>query len=135
MNRSVKRRNNLGHSSGLKRLLVITAPYFSACYAAPYLMANISSDPSNPLAEKWWVEKLAEIHTQMPTFGGFVVKADSEGNQGPQAFNKTEADGANLLARALKTVDGIVMWRGEFTDKPAACDQWACFERFISFWL
>lgn len=40
----------------------------------------------------------------MPTFGGFVVKADSEGNQGPQAFNKTEADGANLLARALKTV-------------------------------
>ena len=47
----------------------------------------------------------------MPTFGGFVVKADSEGNQGPQAFNKTEADGANLLARALKPIGGIVMWR------------------------
>ena len=86
-------------------------PYISACYAAPFIMANISSDPANPAAEAWWTHKVGEIKALMPTFGGFVVKADSEGNQGPQAFNQTEADGANLLARALKTVGGIVMWR------------------------
>ena len=59
-------------------------PYISACYAAPFIMANISSDPANPAAEAWWTHKVAEIKALMPTFGGFVVKADSEGNQGPQ---------------------------------------------------
>jgi alpha-glucuronidase len=87
------------------------APYISASYAAPFTLANISSDPSNPVAESWWNEKVAEIKEQLPTFAGFVVKADSEGNQGPQAFNKTEADGANLLARAMKPVGGVVLWR------------------------
>ena len=54
---------------------------------------------------------MVEIKAQLPTFSGFVVKADSEGNQGPQSFNKTEADGANLLARALNPIGGVVLWR------------------------
>ena len=86
-------------------------PYISAAYAAPYILANISSDPANPRAESWWTEKVAEIKQLLPTFAGFVVKADSEGNQGPHAFNRTEADGANLLAHALKPVGGVVLWR------------------------
>ena len=48
-------------------------PYISACYAAPFIMANISSDPANPAAEAWWTHKVAEIKALMPTFGGFVV--------------------------------------------------------------
>ena len=87
------------------------APYISASYAAPFTLSNISSDPANPLAERWWKDKVVEIKAQLPAFSGFVVKADSEGNQGPQSFNKTEADGANLLARALKPIGGVVLWR------------------------
>ena len=51
------------------------------------------------------------VNGKIAQFGGFLVKADSEGNQGPQSFNATEADGANLLARALASEGGIVMWR------------------------
>eukprot|EP00935_MAST-01C_sp_MAST-1C-sp1_P002018 g2018.t1 len=86
-------------------------PYFSACYASPFLQRNISCDPLNPAAIQWWKAKTDEIYKLMPNFGGFVVKADSEGNQGPIHFNRTEAQGANLLARALKPHGGLVLWR------------------------
>jgi alpha-glucuronidase len=87
-------------------------PYWSVCYAAPFLLGGISSDPSNPATQRWWSSKFQEIHKLFPTFGGVLVKADCEGNQGPQSFNKTEADGANLLARALKPIkDTVVLWR------------------------
>lgn len=59
----------------------------------------------------WWAAKTKGIVALMPFFGGFLVKADSEGNQGPLGYNRTEADGANLLARALRPYGGIVMWR------------------------
>ena len=52
------------------------------CYAAPTLMANISADPDNPAAEQWWAAKAAEIKSLFPTFGGVLVKADCEGNDG-----------------------------------------------------
>ena len=75
-------------------------------------LANISSNPANPAAEQWWAAKFAEIQSLFPTFGGVLVKADCEGNEGPQSFNKTEADGANMLSRALKPLkDTVVMWR------------------------
>ena len=87
-------------------------PYWTVCYAAPVMLANISSNPDNPAAEAWWAAKAAEIKSLFPTFGGVLVKADCEGNAGPQSFNKTEADGANMLARALKPIeDTVVMWR------------------------
>ena len=86
-------------------------PYISACFGAPTVMANLTSDPSSPVAQQWWADKADELWTKWPTFGGFLVKADSEGNIGPLRFNRTEADGANLLARAVARHDGIVMWR------------------------
>ena len=87
-------------------------PYWSVCYAAPFLLAGISSNPDNPACQSWWAAKFQEIHQLFPTFGGVLVKADCEGNQGPQSFNKTEAEGANLLARALQPIEGaVVLWR------------------------
>eukprot|EP01043_Picozoa_sp_COSAG02_P006511 COSAG02_NODE_186_length_30414_cov_24.815372_12_plen_976_part_00 len=86
-------------------------PYLSVCYAAPTVFNNVTTDPLSPLAEKWWADKADEIWEQWPGFGGFLVKADSEGNSGPQSYNRTEADGANLLARAVAPHNGLVMWR------------------------
>jgi hypothetical protein len=87
-------------------------PYWTVCYAAPVILANISSNPDNPAAEQWWSAKFAEIKSLFPTFGGVLVKADCEGNEGPQSFNKTEADGANMLSRAIRPIeDAVVMWR------------------------
>ena len=76
-------------------------PYLAVCYAAPTVFSNVTTDPLSPLAAKWWAAKSAEIWGQWPGFGGFLVKSDSEGMPGPQFYNRTEADGANLLA-ALK---------------------------------
>jgi len=99
-------------------------PYFSACFASPFIFANISCDPLNNATKQWWTDKFDEILEQMPNFGGVLVKADSEGNKGPQAYNRSEAEGANMLARALRDAEmrhgrvesndvtrGIVMWR------------------------
>ena len=87
-------------------------PIWTICYAAPALLANISSNPDNPAAEQWWAAKATEIKSLFPSFGGFLVKADCEGNEGPQTFNKTEAEGANMLARSVRHLDGtVVMWR------------------------
>jgi alpha-glucuronidase len=88
--------------------------YVTPCYAAPMLMGKTplkSVDPLDPKVIAWWKAKADEIYTLMPSFGGFLVKADAEGNLGPLGYNRTEADGANLLARALGPHRGIVMWR------------------------
>ena len=87
------------------------APYFSACYASPFVFANLTCDPADPAPKAWWQDKVDELYGLWPGFGGFVIKADSEGNQGPQAYNATEADGANMIADALAPHGGIVMWR------------------------
>ena len=70
-----------------------------------------NSDPLNPAVQKWWKDKVAEIYKLIPDFGGFLVKANSEGQPGPQDYGRTHADGANTLAAALKPYGGIVMWR------------------------
>ena len=70
-----------------------------------------TADPRNPEVQKWWKTKADEIYSLIPDFGGFVVKANSEGMPGPQDYGCTHADGANMLARALKPHGGIVMWR------------------------
>jgi len=70
-----------------------------------------TSDPSNPAVRLWWKNKVKEIYKYIPDFGGFLVKANSEGMPGPQDYNKTHAEGANMLAEALKPYNGIVMWR------------------------
>ena len=69
------------------------------------------ADPLNPDVIAWWNRKVKEIYDLIPDFGGFLVKANSEGMPGPQNYNRTHADGANMLARALKPYNGIVLWR------------------------
>jgi alpha-glucuronidase len=70
-----------------------------------------TADPLNPEVRKWWKDKAAEIYRLIPDFGGFLVKANSEGMPGPQDYGRTHADGANMLAEALAPHKGIVMWR------------------------
>lgn len=70
-----------------------------------------TADPRDPRVQAWWKAKADEIYSLIPDFGGFLVKANSEGMPGPQDYGCTHADGANLLARALKPHGGIVMWR------------------------
>ncbi|WP_219993624.1 alpha-glucuronidase family glycosyl hydrolase [Asticcacaulis tiandongensis] len=86
--------------------------YLSARFSAPIELGGLpTSDPLDPAVQKWWQDKTAEIYAIIPDFGGFLVKANSEGQPGPQDFGRTHADGANMLAAALKSHGGIVMWR------------------------
>ncbi|MDQ8185329.1 alpha-glucuronidase family glycosyl hydrolase [Pelagicoccus sp. SDUM812002] len=86
--------------------------YLTARFSAPVEIGGLdTADPLDPAVIKWWNDKIDEIYTYVPDFGGFVVKANSEGQPGPQAYGRDHADGANLLARALAPHDGIVMWR------------------------
>jgi alpha-glucuronidase len=86
--------------------------YLSVRFSSPAQIGGLkTSDPLNPEVAKWWKDKAKEIYTLIPDFGGFLVKANSEGQPGPQDFGRTHADGANMLADALKPFGGIVMWR------------------------
>ena len=86
--------------------------YLSVKFSSPSLLGKLkTSDPLNPEVIKWWKDKAKEIYNYIPDFGGFLVKASSEGQPGPQDYGRTHADGANMLADALKPYGGIVMWR------------------------
>jgi len=86
--------------------------YLSVNFSSPALLGNLpASDPLDPAVRKWWKDKAKEIYTLIPDFGGFLVKANSEGQPGPHDFGRTHADGANMLAEALEPYNGIVMWR------------------------
>ena len=99
--------------------------YLSVNFSSPAQLGGLpDSDPLRPEVQKWWADKVAEIYGLIPNFGGFLVKANSEGLPGPQDFGRTHADGANMLADALKPFDGIVMWRA-FVYSPKSSDR-AC---------
>lgn len=86
--------------------------YLTARFSAPIEIGGLSrADPLDPAVAAWWREKIAEIYRVIPDFGGFLVKANSEGQPGPQDYQRTHADGANMLADALRPHGGIVMWR------------------------
>ncbi|MBO9203771.1 MULTISPECIES: alpha-glucuronidase family glycosyl hydrolase [Niastella] len=86
--------------------------YLTARFSAPVEIGNLkTADPLDPAVRKWWKDKTDEIYKYIPDFGGFLVKANSEGQPGPQNYNRTHADGANMLAEAVAPHDGIVMWR------------------------
>ena len=86
--------------------------YLSARFSAPIEIGGLkTADPLAPEVRAWWARKADEIYAAIPDFGGFLVKANSEGQPGPQDYKRTHADGANMLAEALAAHGGIVMWR------------------------
>nr|WP_256869427.1 alpha-glucuronidase family glycosyl hydrolase [Sphingobium lactosutens] len=86
--------------------------YLSVKWTAPMELDGLkTADPLDPQVAAWWKAKADEIYKAIPDFGGFLVKANSEGQPGPQDYNRTHADGANMLAAAVKPHGGIVMWR------------------------
>lgn len=86
--------------------------YLSARFSAPIEIGNLTTaDPMSSAVKAWWVAKVAEVYQKIPDFGGFLVKANSEGQPGPQDYNRTHADGAKMLADALAPHGGVVMWR------------------------
>ena len=97
--------------------------YLSLNFAAPKHLAGLeTSDPLNKDVIAWWNAKVDEIYKLIPDFGGFLVKANSEGQSGPQDYGRTHADGANMIADALKPHGGIVMWRA-FVYNPQSPDR------------
>jgi len=86
--------------------------YLSVKFSAPIEIGGLkTADPLDPGVQAWWQQKANEIYTYIPDFGGFLVKASSEGQPGPQNYGRSHADGANLLADALAPHGGIVVWR------------------------
>jgi alpha-glucuronidase len=86
--------------------------YLSANSSAPKTLGKLTTaDPLDPQVAAWWKAKAGEIYSLIPDFGGFLVKANSEGQPGPQDYGRTHADGANVLADAVASQGGIVLWR------------------------
>lgn len=97
--------------------------YLSANFASPMVLDDLeTADPLDPKVKKWWEEKVAKIYALIPDFGGFLVKANSEGQPGPADYGRTHADGANMMASALAPYGGIIMWRS-FVYAPSADDR------------
>ena len=86
--------------------------FLTARFSAPIEIGGLeTADPLDPAVRKWWKGKANEIYRAIPDFGGFLVKANSEGQPGPQDYKRTHADGANMLSDAVAPHGGIVMWR------------------------
>ena len=86
--------------------------YLAVNFASPSTLGKLkTADPLDAEVISWWKNKVKEIYSLIPDFGGFLVKASSEGQPGPQNYGRTHADGANMMADALKPYGGIVMWR------------------------
>lgn len=97
--------NEIFRSYGIKLFLSIN-------FASPLSTGELSTaDPLDKEVRKWWKNRAEFIYSHMPDFGGFLVKADSEGRPGPFTYGRTHADGANMLAEALKPHGGLVIWR------------------------
>lgn len=97
--------------------------YLSVNFASPMVLDSLpTADPLDKRVIRWWKKKAGEIYGLIPDFGGFLVKANSEGQPGPCDFGRTHADGANMLADALRPHKGIVMWRA-FVYSPSDADR------------
>ena len=97
--------------------------YLSINFASPIKVGGLkTADPLDADVISWWKNMVNEIYKMIPDFGGFLVKANSEGEPGPQDFGRTHADGANMLGKVLKPHKGIVMWRA-FVYKPQSRDR------------
>jgi len=97
--------------------------YLSINYDSPRAFGDLdTADPLDPGVRQWWRDKVARIYEYIPDFGGFLVKADSEGQPGPQGYDRTHAEGANMLAEALEPHGGVVFWRA-FVYNPEQSDR------------
>ncbi len=98
--------------------------YLSARFSAPIDLGKLpTADPLDPQVAAWWKAKADEIYTRIPDFGGFLVKANSEGQPGPLTYKRTYPDGANMLAAALAPHGGVVMWRAFVYDAKPGSDR------------
>ena len=98
--------------------------YLTARFSAPIELDKLpTADPLDSQVQQWWKNKAEEIYKYIPDFGGFLVKANSEGQPGPQNYNRNHADGANLLADAVAPFGGIVMWRAFVYDQNVPDDR------------
>lgn len=108
--------------------------YLSVNFSSPVKIGGLkTSDPLDHDVKRWWSDKTQEIYKLIPDFGGFLVKANSEGQPGPQDFGRTHVDGANMMADALKPHNGIVMWRA-FVYSPSDKDRvMQAYSEFLPF--
>lgn len=108
--------------------------YLAINFSSPAELGGLStSDPLDKAVQRWWKDKANEIYKMIPDFGGFLVKANSEGLPGPQDFGRTHVDGANMIADALKPHKGIVMWRA-FVYNPGDEDRAKqAYQEFVPF--
>lgn len=108
--------------------------YLSVYFPAPKTIGGLpTADPLDPQVRKWWTDKTKEIYTLIPDFGGYLVKANSEGEPGPQDYGRNHADGANMLAEALAPYDGVVLWRSFVYKADPKADRFkAAYEEFGS---
>jgi alpha-glucuronidase len=109
--------------------------YLSARFSAPIELGGLkTADPLDAEVREWWKKKADEIYRRIPDFGGFLVKANSEGQPGPRTYNRTHADGANMLAAALAPHHGVVIWRAFVYDmKPSYDRAGAAYENLKPF--
>lgn len=109
--------------------------YLSARFSAPIELGGLkTADPLDPEVAAWWKKKADEIYRFIPDFGGFLVKANSEGQPGPRTYNRSHAEGANMLAAALAPHNGVVMWRAFVYDmKPGYDRAGAAYENLQPF--
>lgn len=107
--------------------------FISINFASPMLEglgALETADPLDPAVRNWWKEKASEIYAQIPNFGGWLIKADSEGQAGPSRYGRNHAEGANMLAEALEPHGGLLIWRAfvyGFTGKERASQAYEQF--------
>lgn len=98
--------------------------YISVKFSSPVELGGLkTADPLDAEVKRWWVDKVNEIYSYIPDFGGFLVKANSEGQPGPQTYGRSHVDGANMLADALAPHKGIVMWRAFVYDNKVPDDR------------
>jgi len=98
--------------------------YLTARFSAPIELGGLkTADPLDPQVQQWWKDKVAEIYREIHDFGGFVVKANSEGQPGPQNYGRSHAEGANMIADALALEGGILMWRAFVYDDKTPVDR------------
>jgi alpha-glucuronidase len=109
--------------------------FLSARFSAPMELRGLkTADPQDPEVATWWKNKADEIYKAVPDFGGFVVKANSEGQPGPRTYNRSHVDGANMLAAALAPHNGVVIWRAFVYDvKPDYDRAGAAYENLQPF--